>query len=159
MIFTNCRRFRALSGLLMVKRMGQRAIRDKGIRWRSFVHVADQRTLTRNGDVPISSSVQDCATRGKLHAVFHMLRISVPSACLGKNLRSKVFHCAKLRDGTRDSVLALKNTRSPFSSFSWFNSFTLAVLRRSRLENGGDCLHGGVNEWCFLKAFALRLPF
>ena len=27
---------------------------------------------------------------------------------LGKNLRSKVFHCAKLRDGTRDSVLALK---------------------------------------------------
>ena len=43
------------------------------------------------------------------HAVFHMLRISVPSACLGKNLRSKVFHCAKLRDGTRDSALALKN--------------------------------------------------
>ena len=92
----------------MVKWMGQRDIRDKGTRWQSFVHVVHQRTLTRNGDVPISSSVQDCATRGKLHAVFHMLRISVPSACLGKNLRSKVFHCAKLRDGTRDSVLGLK---------------------------------------------------
>ena len=42
------------------------------------------------------------------HAVLHMLRTSGPSACLGKNLRSKVFHCAKLLDGTRDSVLALK---------------------------------------------------
>ena len=62
------------------------------------------------------------------HAVLHMLRVSGPSACLGTNLRSKVFHCAKLRDGTRDCVLALKITRSPFSSFSWFNSFTLAVL-------------------------------
>ena len=100
-----------------------RDIRDKGTRWQSFVHVVHQRTLTRNGDVPISSSVQDCATRGKLHAVFHMLRISVPSACLGKNLRSKVFHCAKLRDGTRDSVLALIHMQS----------FTLAVLRRSAL--------------------------
>ena len=34
--------------------------------------------------------------------------VSVPSVCLGKNLRSKVFHCAKLLDGTRPCVLALK---------------------------------------------------
>ena len=45
--------------------MEQRDIRDKETRWQSFVHVADQRTLTRNGDVPISSSEQDCATRGE----------------------------------------------------------------------------------------------
>ena len=41
---------------------------------------------------------------------------------LGEKLARKVFHCAKLRDGTRDSVLALKITRSP----------PHAVLRRSR---------------------------
>ena len=52
------------------------------------------------------------------HAVLHMLRTSVPSACLGKNLRSKVFHCAKLRDGTRDSVLALKPRWQYFTHFA-----------------------------------------
>ena len=26
--------------------------------------------------MPVRRSVQDCATRGKLHAVFHMLRVS-----------------------------------------------------------------------------------
>ena len=67
---------------------------------------------------PFRAGYKISATRGKLHAVFHMLRVSVPSACLGKNLRSKVFHfpalalgrisSSKLRDGTRDSVLALK---------------------------------------------------
>ena len=65
------------------------------------------------------------------HAGLHMLRVSVPSAysedmrpstkCWEKSLRSKVFHCAELRDGTRDSVLALKPHAVPH-----------AVLRRSR---------------------------
>ena len=50
---------------------------------------------------------------------FHTLRVSVPLAysedmrpstkCWEKSLRSKVFHRAELLDGTRDSVLALKN--------------------------------------------------
>ena len=56
--------------------MGQGDIRDKGTRWQSFVHVVHQRTLAEHGYVPVRRSVQDCATRGKLHAVFHMLRVS-----------------------------------------------------------------------------------
>ena len=44
--------------------MGQRDIRDKGMRWQSFVHVVHQRTLAEHGYVPVRRSVQDCATRG-----------------------------------------------------------------------------------------------
>ena len=47
------------------------------------------------------------------HAVLHMLRISVPSAYSGERLRSRISLASELRDGTRDSVLALKNTCSP----------------------------------------------
>ena len=42
------------------------------------------------------------------HAVLHMLRISVPSAYSGERLRSRISLASELRDGTRDSVLALK---------------------------------------------------
>ena len=57
-----------------------------------------------------------------------------------ENLRSKVFHCAKLRDGTRDSVLALKihavihmqscSVTALFAYFAYFvvSPSTLAVL-------------------------------
>ena len=41
--------------------------------WRMFV----QRTLAEHGDVPVRRSVQDCATRGNLHAV---LRAAPPHA-------------------------------------------------------------------------------
>ncbi len=49
----------------MVKRMGQRDIRDKGIHTQSFtlavlrLSLRRERSLTRNGDVPISSRLQD----------------------------------------------------------------------------------------------------
>ena len=35
----------------------------------SFAHIVHQRTLSEHGDVPVRRSVQDCATRGKPHAV------------------------------------------------------------------------------------------
>ena len=91
---------------------------------------------------PFRAGYKISATCGKLHAVLYMLCrcISVPSACLGKNLRSKVFHCAELRDGTRDSVLALKihtvlhmqscGVTALFEYFEYFvvSPSTLAVL-------------------------------
>ena len=94
-----------------------------------------------HGDVPVRRSGEEGGTHGThgtvadgttghkrqrdTLAVLHMLRISVPSSCLGKNLRSKVFHCAKLRDGTRDSVLALKYMQS-------FTCFADALAFRGR---------------------------
>ena len=89
-------------------------------------------------NVPISSRLQASASRGKPHAVFHMLRVSVPSACLGKNLRSKVFHCAKLRDGTRDSVLALTHMQS----------FAHAVHQRTLAEHGYVPVRRSVQDFC-----------
>ena len=48
-----------------------------------------------------------------------MLRVSVPSAYSGERLRSRISLASELRDGTRDSVLALNHMQSS----------TLAVLR------------------------------
>ena len=48
------------------------------------------------------------------HAVLHMLRVSVPSAYSGERLRSRISLASELRDGTRDSVLALNHAGSLF---------------------------------------------
>ena len=93
-------------------------------------------------------------------AVFHMLRTSVPSAYSGSGMRSITLLAPKLRDGTRDSVLALKSTCSPSHAvlrvapflsilrILWFLK-SHAVLRRRLCirHEGGDGVglarHGG----------------
>ena len=69
---------------------------------------------------PFRAACKTSATRGKPHAVFHMLCVSVPSAYSGSGMRSITLLASELRDGTRDSVfpaplarahwLALKTT-------------------------------------------------
>ena len=71
---------------------------------------------------------------------FHMLRVSVPLAYSGKSLRSKVFHRAELLDGTRDSVLALKNMQCFHMlrrcvSFSWAKPLCYEKI------NASPCVH------------------
>ena len=57
---------------------------------------------------PFRAGYKISATRGKIHTVLHMLRISVPSAYSGERLRSSISLASELRDGKRDCVLALK---------------------------------------------------
>ena len=98
--------------------------------------------------------------RAGLHVILHesyMLRISVPSAYSGKNLRSKVFHCAKLRDGTRDSALALKNTCSPLhaSQIRWLFVGEALMLRKD--QRISLCLSCYSPHWQSFFCVILRL--
>ena len=82
----------------------------------SFAHIVHQRTLTRNGDVPISSSVQDTCDSWRITcSVSHALR-ERSVGMLGKETAKQHLSSAKLRDGTRDSVLAVNHAGSPLHS-------------------------------------------
>ena len=70
--------------------------------------------------------MQDCATRGKPHAVLYMLCVSVPSAYSGERLRSRISLASELRDGTRDSVLA--QSRSTLPVILWRSRPTRVAL-------------------------------
>ena len=63
---------------------------------------------------PCDAACKTSATRGKSHAVLYMLCVSIPSAYSGSGMRSITLLASELRDGTRDSVLALKTTCSAF---------------------------------------------
>ncbi len=72
-------------------------------------HIVHQRTLTRNGNVPISSSVQDFCDSWKITcSISHALR-QRSVGILGKETAKQNLSSAELRDGTRDSVLALNH--------------------------------------------------
>ena len=117
------------------------------LRRNKSMNLSTSRTVlhaTSHGDVPVRRSGEEGGThrthgthgtvadgtkghkrQRDSHVVLHMLRVSVPSACLGKNLRSKVFHFPALaRSGayprpsctTEQEIAYLRNLVAPSPS-------------------------------------------
>ena len=87
-------------------------------------HIVHQRTLTRNGDVPISSSVQDFCDSWKNHMQSF--------TCFADALAFRGRSPSVTKSSTHPSVPSVKNHMQSIAHWQCFTCFALAFRRHTR---------------------------